>query len=489
MRTNLMRQAALVCGATFAVWAGAQGTQAPSRGSAKPAIANASACAPTTDDYPAAARRVFAVGSTRVRFSVGPDGGLASAEIVKSAGATREHKMLDRLAMAKLRECKFTAGVDETGRPTGASFDVEYRWRIEGAPVRTVHPYFADLSTCIPLLSDIEGLDIATRTVGTASLVFNVGNDGKVKSGRISRTSGESAGNTALDNIALSRLLSCRFVQSLANKEVTVGYHWPELIAYNGVELWEGDARRMRGESPSPLAESPAPAPAPVPAPRQAPQPAPEPASPRAKALSSGSGFVVSPGRVITNDHVVDECSAVTVRFGDADIRAEVIDSNRSNDLALLRLARTVGTPASIRTSAVLGEDVTVAGFPLRGFLGSDLIVTSGQVNATAGLGNDPTTLQISAPVQPGNSGGPLIDRTGAIVGVVFSKLDVEKLAKVTGDMAQNINFAVKPELLRLFLEANRVQYKSAGPGPRLEGVQIADRARNFTVQVLCEPK
>jgi S1-C subfamily serine protease len=63
-----------------------------------------------------------------------------------------------------------------------------------------------------------------------------------------------------------------------------------------------------------------------------------------------------------------------------------------------------------------LGEDVMVAGHPLSGLLSNDLIVTSGQVNSLAGIGNDPSLLQISAPVQPGNSGGPLIDRSGAIV-------------------------------------------------------------------------
>lgn len=101
------------------------------RAVAKPAIANVRACAPTGDDYPAAARRAEATGTTRIRFTVGPDGKMTSAEVVKSAGPTREHKMLDRIALAKLGECKFTAGVDEHGKPVGGSFDVEYVWKIE----------------------------------------------------------------------------------------------------------------------------------------------------------------------------------------------------------------------------------------------------------------------------------------------------------------------------------------------------------------------
>ena len=105
---------------------------APPRAAAKPAIANVSQCAPTSDDYPAAAKRAEATGTTRIRFTVGPDGRLAGApEIVRSAGSSREHKMMDRVAAAKLAECKFTAGVDENGKPVGASFDVEYVWKLD----------------------------------------------------------------------------------------------------------------------------------------------------------------------------------------------------------------------------------------------------------------------------------------------------------------------------------------------------------------------
>lgn len=90
------------------------------------------ACAPSGDDYPAAARRAEATGTTKVRFNVGADGKLAGApEVVRSAGPTREHKMLDRIAVSKLGECSFTAGRDETGKPVGGSFEVDYVWKLE----------------------------------------------------------------------------------------------------------------------------------------------------------------------------------------------------------------------------------------------------------------------------------------------------------------------------------------------------------------------
>lgn len=72
------------------------------------------------------------------------------------------------------------------------------------------------------------------------------------------------------------------------------------------------------------------------------------------------------------------------------------------------------------------------------------------------------------------------------MVGVVVSKVNVLKLEKVTGDMAQNVNFAIKPEVLRLFLDTNRAPYQVAGQGKRLDGIELAARARRLTVQVVC---
>jgi len=201
---------------------------------------------------------------------------------------------------------------------------------------------------------------------------------------------------------------------------------------------------------------------------------------------SSGSGFAVAPSAVVTNWHVVEECKSIAVRQGADDHVAVVKATAAQQDLALLRVNSPLGGSASVRDRGLLGEDVTVAGHPLAGLLSTDVVVTGGQVNSLAGARNDPTLLQISAPVQPGNSGGPVLDRAGAVVGVVVSKLNVQRLATLTGDLAQNVNFAIKPEVLRLFLEANGVPYKAVTLGRRLEGIEIARREKTFTVQILC---
>ena len=220
--------------------------------------------------------------------------------------------------------------------------------------------------------------------------------------------------------------------------------------------------------------------------------PAPTPSignSPPVKIASTGSGFLVNRNRVITNQHVIDSCTSISVRIGSNLFPAQVAAQTAGHDLAALSIPDQSSTSAPIRTSAALGEDILVAGFPLAGLLADDLIVTGGQVNSLAGLRNDPSLIQISAPIQPGNSGGPLLDRAGAIVGIVVSKLNAQRLSKSTGDIAQNVNFAIKPEILRLFLDANRISYRSASLGPRLEGITLAERARQFTAQVLCYNK
>lgn len=214
--------------------------------------------------------------------------------------------------------------------------------------------------------------------------------------------------------------------------------------------------------------------------------PAAPPAPRKPKVESTGSGFFVGPRTVVTNQHVTEGCTQYTVRRDTTTTTATLLASDQRMDLAALTVDGPGEAGASIRPAAILGEDVMVAGHPLAGLLSNDLVVTGGQVNSLAGLGNDPMLMQISAPVQSGNSGGPVLDRAGSVVGVVVSKVNVLRMARVTGDMAQNVNFAIKPEVLRLFLDANRIPYRSANLGPRKDGIELAERARFFTVQVAC---
>ncbi|MFM7849728.1 MAG: TonB family protein [Rubrivivax sp.] len=99
----------------------------------KPAVENSAQCAPTHDDYPAAALLAKAEGTTRIRFTVSATGKLSNAEVVSPAGATREHRQLDRVALAKLAECKFKPAMSSDGKPIGGTFDVGFLWRLPAA--------------------------------------------------------------------------------------------------------------------------------------------------------------------------------------------------------------------------------------------------------------------------------------------------------------------------------------------------------------------
>jgi S1-C subfamily serine protease len=202
-----------------------------------------------------------------------------------------------------------------------------------------------------------------------------------------------------------------------------------------------------------------------------------------------GTGFIVSRrGHVLTAAHVVAGCQRIQVRRpGESGVVATAHARSDRDDLAIL-IAPLPGSPAAFRTLANVrpGESVLTYGFPLAGALASAGNVTTGTVTALAGLRDDPGHLQISAPVQPGNSGGPLLDSRGLVVGVVVSKLDALKAAKTTGDIPQNVNFAIKGSLALNFLEAHGVPYSSAAGGKDQSPADIADAARAFTVRVEC---
>ena len=205
------------------------------------------------------------------------------------------------------------------------------------------------------------------------------------------------------------------------------------------------------------------------------------PAPSAAQADSSGSGFRVASGAIVTNHHVIDGCSSLRVNGTVALLRG----SDARSDLALLGVTLP-GPSASLRAQrAAVGEPVAVAGFPLRGLL-SGFNLTTGNLSCLSGMGGDTRYLQITAPVQPGNSGGPMLDSAGNLMGVVVSKLDAIKLAKITGDMAQNVNFALNANVLRSFLDANSVDYANASSDKPLAPTAIAEEARGFTVLVEC---
>ncbi|UIJ71392.1 serine protease [Aurantimonas sp. HBX-1] len=200
----------------------------------------------------------------------------------------------------------------------------------------------------------------------------------------------------------------------------------------------------------------------------------------------AGSGFVVSrDGWLLTNAHVVNACTKVLVGQSDV-VSRTIIDP--TNDLALIKVDRAIGEPLEISVEKPrLGEDILALGFPLRSILADSLNVTRGNVSSLLGLMNDERYLQISAPVQPGNSGGPLVDLAGRVVGVVTAKLNAVAVADATGDIPQSINFAIRPGAATAFLEANGIDYEEADPAEPLASVPDATaEVKDSIFPVIC---
>jgi S1-C subfamily serine protease len=164
------------------------------------------------------------------------------------------------------------------------------------------------------------------------------------------------------------------------------------------------------------------------------------------------------------------------------------VSIDEQSDLALYIVSEKPKSFARIRggRGAKAGEPVVAVGFPLHGLLSSDPIVTTGIISALSGLGNDRGTIQITAPVQPGNSGGPLLGDNGGVVGVVVAKLNAVKMAEIMGDIPQNVNFAVSLGTLQSFLNANDVPYVLDDNSATKSPTEITAEASHYTVLLEC---
>lgn len=207
-----------------------------------------------------------------------------------------------------------------------------------------------------------------------------------------------------------------------------------------------------------------------------------------AEESSSGTGFAVAPGLLVTNQHVVAGCTRVDVLSPDGRRAGAVVDTDELVDLALVRVTGLGGGVASLRRpgSVRLGEAAYAFGFPLSGLLSDNGNFTNGVVSGLRGLRESATEIQVTTPVQPGNSGGALVDATGNVIGVVVGKLDAGAVSRVTGDIPQNVNFAVSMQALVDFLARNRVAFRTGERGAPVDTVQIADTARAFTHRIVC---
>lgn len=249
--------------------------------------------------------------------------------------------------------------------------------------------------------------------------------------------------------------------------------------AMGGPPLIEPPAAQLAKANPQPEPFSPPEVAPPLP-----------PTQPVQKKISVGTGFFVnSDGYLVTNAHVVDGCEKIIAKTDDG----AVLDADRratdaTNDLALLKVRRASTKAAPLKLTPRLGEGVEAFGYPHPELLSSSGNFTLGNITALNGLGDDSRYLQISAPVQSGNSGGPLLDQYGNVVGVVSMKLNAIRVAVKDGDLPQNVNFALKTTMLSSFLDVNRVSYEAnQKSGRSMQPADLADLAREMSVFIVCQ--
>jgi len=200
----------------------------------------------------------------------------------------------------------------------------------------------------------------------------------------------------------------------------------------------------------------------------------------------AGSGFFVNhAGDIVTNAHVVSGCGHLETS---TKVPLKLVGGDAALDLAVLHADLSPADIASLRIAPAprVGEDVLAFGFPLPGLLSTEGNVTVGILSATRGVADDPHVFQMTAPVQSGNSGGPLVDISGNVVGVVVSKLDATAVSQRTGDVPQNVNFAIKASEVAAFLDKQHVPYSTGRLGDRKEAADLADATKKFAVQIIC---
>ena len=170
----------------------------------------------------------------------------------------------------------------------------------------------------------------------------------------------------------------------------------------------------------------------------------------------TGTGFFITDdGYFITNQHVAGEGATVRILTAAGSIAAKVVKVDKANDVALLKAeGKFTALPVITSRGVRLGATAATVGFPNTGLQGFAPKLAKGEIASLAGAQDDARHFQISAPIQPGNSGGALVDERGNVIGVVVAKLSQKAALATSGALAENVNYAVKSSYLLSFLES-----------------------------------
>jgi len=208
--------------------------------------------------------------------------------------------------------------------------------------------------------------------------------------------------------------------------------------------------------------------------------------------ISLGTGWPVQGGFVVTNHHVVAGHKEIFIlRRDGVKFSGVVAMDDRINDIALIDVKGMGKLPPALPLAdkpVRVGAKVFTVGYPNPTLMGSEPKLTNGIINSLTGVGDDPRTYQISVPLQVGNSGGPLLNMRGEVVGITTYKLNAAKVFKWTGDLPQNVNYAVKVGYLKVLLTSVSSRHKISELPARAGTLEdLADRIENSVLVVVAK--
>lgn len=202
----------------------------------------------------------------------------------------------------------------------------------------------------------------------------------------------------------------------------------------------------------------------------------------------SGTGYAIGNGYIVTNNHVAEGAKNISIKGVNGDMNtgytAEIVATDKTNDIAILKITdfafKGFGTiPYAVQQRmADVGEDVFVLGYPLTQALGNEIKLTNGIISSRTGFQGNISTYQMSAPVQPGNSGGPMFDGKGNVIGIV--------VAGVPG--AENVGYAIKTSYLNILIESAglNINMPNNNSISSLSLAEMVKRVKNFVFYIEC---
>ena len=206
------------------------------------------------------------------------------------------------------------------------------------------------------------------------------------------------------------------------------------------------------------------------------------------KPLRTGTAFFINKaGQLLTAAHVARDCTLMEAHQDGVTFPVKARGASDLLDVAVLDSGkpRAAALPMREGNAIVLGEGVSSVGYPLQGLLGDSPNITRGNISASKGIRGSMGLFQFSAPIQPGNSGGPVVSDNGELLGMTVSTLNATSLAE-RGLIPQNVNFALDGRYVAMFLRRQNVTFDSTKPAGA-GSMQMANQAAlSNTVQLSC---